>query len=344
MRRAPDSAPRANDGRTTGTGRDAAAVPAAGSSTTDWIRSRRGPKIETDPVRPIAHFREEERRLDGSRAVVLHVLLAGAECPFTCIYCDLWRRTLDGPTPPGAIARQLEISLRETGTLPATCGVKLYNASNFFDPRAVPPGDDASIAALLQPFDRVTVECHPRLVGRRCLEFADRIPGRLEVAMGLETADAAALARLNKGMTLDDFDSAAARLTSAGIGLRTFVLLPAPFVPVARAVESALDAVRHAVDRGARHVTLIPSRDGNGAMDELREQGLWTPPGLDMIEEAAEGCAGISGAVVTVDLWDIDRCLPCRPCRPAHLARLRRFNLTGSPGPPVRCGACASSS
>lgn len=344
MRRAPDSARRANDRRTTGTGRDAAAVPAAGGSTTDWIRSRRGPKIDTDPARPIAHFREEERRLDGSRAVVLHVLLAGAECPFTCIYCDLWRRTLDGPTPPGAIARQLEISLRETGTLPATCGVKLYNASNFFDPRAVPPGDDASIAALLQPFDRVTVECHPRLVGRRCLEFADRIPGRLEVAIGLETADAAALARLNKGMTLDDFDSAAARLTSAGIGLRTFVLLPAPFVPVARAVESALDAVRHAVDRGARHVTLIPSRDGNGAMDELREQGLWTPPGLDMIEEVTEGCARISGAVVTVDLWDIDRCLPCRPCRPAHLVRLRRFNLTGSPGPPVRCGACASSS
>ncbi len=344
MRRVPDPAPHPDDGRTTGTERDAASVLPADSSTTAWIRSRRASKIEPDPARPIAHFREAERRLDGSRPVVLHVLLAGAECPFTCIYCDLWRRTLDGPTPPGAIARQLEIALRETGTLPATCGVKLYNASNFFDPRAVPPGDDASIADLLQPFDRVIVECHPRLVGRRCLEFADRIPDRLEVAMGLETADAAALARLNKGMTLEDFDSAAARLTSAGIGLRAFVLLPAPFVPVARAVESALDAVRHAVDRGARHVTLIPSRDGNGAMDELREQGLWTPPALDLIEEAMESCARVSGAVVTVDLWDIDRCLTCRRCRPARIARLRRFNLTGSPGPPVRCRACASSS
>ena len=309
-----------------------------------WIRSLRGPKIEPDPTRPIAHFREEERRLDGSSAVVFQVLLAGSECPFTCVFCDLWRRTLDGPTPPGAIPRQLAIALRETGPLPATCGAKLYNASNFFDPRAVPPDDDTPIASLLQPFDRVTVECHPRLVGRRCLEFADRICGRLEVAMGLEAADAAALARLNKGMTLDDFDAAAARLTSAGIGLRAFVLLPAPFVPAARGVESALDAVRHAVDRGARHVTLIPSRDGNGAMDELRERGLWTPPGPDSIEAAAEGCARISGAVVTVDLWDIDRCLPCRRCRPARVARLRRFNLSGSPGPLVRCRACASSS
>jgi len=131
------------------------------------IQSRRGPKLHPDPERPIAHFRERERRLDGSLAPVLTVLLAGAECPFTCAFCDLWRRTLDGPTPPGAIPRQLKAALRETGPLPATCAAKLYNASNFFDPRAVPPEDDAAIAALLQPFDRVTVECHPRLVAAR---------------------------------------------------------------------------------------------------------------------------------------------------------------------------------
>ena len=340
----PDPAPRPDVGSPTGTDPAPAFEPLGGGGADARTRKRRGAKIEPDPARPIAHFREEERRLDGSLAPVLTVLLAGAECPFTCVFCDLWRRTIQGPTPPGAIPRQLAIARRETGPLPATCGVKLYNASNFFDARAVPPEDDASIAALLQPFDRVTVECHPRLVGRRCLEFADRIPGRLEVAMGLETADAAALARLDKGMTLDDFDRAADRLARAGIGLRAFVLLPAPFVPAARAVESALDAVRHAVDRGACHVALIPTRDGNGAMDELRAQGHWTPPGRHLIEEAIEGCAAISGAVVTLDLWDIDRFLACPHCRSARIARLRRFNHTGSAGPPVHCPACTSSS
>ena len=170
----------------TGTGCDAASALAVDGLSDAWIRSRRGRKIEPDPSLPIAHFREAERRLDGSCAVLLHVLLAGAGCPFTCVFCDLWRRTLDGPTPHGALPRQLAIALRETGPVPATCGIKLYNASNFLDPRAVPAGDDEAIAALLQPFDRVTVECHPGLVGRRCLEFADRIPGRLEVAMGLD--------------------------------------------------------------------------------------------------------------------------------------------------------------
>ena len=340
----PDPAPRPNGGGAAGTGRAAVSEARNDGDTDARIRSRRGPKISPDPTRPIAHFLEGERRLDGALAPVLTVLLAGAECPFTCVFCDLWRRTLNGPTPPGAIPRQLETVLREAGTLPATCGVKLYNASNFFDPRAVPPDDDPTIAALLRPFDRITVECHPRLVGRRCLEFAERVSGRLGVAMGLETADAAALARLNKGMTLADFDAAAARLSDAGIALRVFVLLPAPFVPAARAVESTLAAVRHAVDRGAEHVSLIPTRDGNGAMDELREQGSWTPPQQNVIEAAAEACTRISNAVVTVDLWDIDRFLACRRCRPARAARLRRFNLTGSVDPPVRCPACMSSS
>ena len=139
------------------------------------------------------------------------------------------------------------------------------------------------------------------------------------------------------------FDRAAARLSRAGIGLRVFVQLPAPFVPPARALESVLEAVHYAVDRGAGHVTLIPSRDGNGALDELREQGHWTRSAPELIEEAAEGCAGILGVVVTVDLWDSDRFLTCRHCRLARVARLRRFNDTGSPGPPVRCSACTSS-
>ena len=308
------------------------------------IRSRRGPKVRPDPTRPIAHFREAERRLDGSLAPVLTVLLAGAECRFTCVFCDLWRRTLDGPTPRGAIPGQLAAALREAEPLPAACAAKLYNASNFFDPLAVPPDDDPDVAALLQPFERVTVECHPRLVGRRCLDFAGRLPGRLEVAMGLETADAEALARLNKGMTLDDFDRAAAVLAGAGIGLRAFVLAPAPFVPSDRVVESVLDAVHHAVDRGAAHVSLIPTRPGNGALDNLRARGTWTPPTPDLLAAVAERCAGVSGAVVTVDLWDVEPLMPCPRCGPERIDRLRRFNRTGRPPAPVECPACRSSS
>ncbi|MEJ2311971.1 MAG: hypothetical protein P8Y11_06240 [Gemmatimonadales bacterium] len=59
-----------------------------------------------DPFLPLGHLWEEERTEAGT-VRTLAVFLAGAECPFTCIYCDLWRRTLDGrpKTDAGALQK-----------------------------------------------------------------------------------------------------------------------------------------------------------------------------------------------------------------------------------------------
>ena len=68
------------------------------------------------------------------------------------------------------------------------------------------------------------MECHPALVGDDCLRFRDRLRGRLEVAMGLETVHPQILDKLNKRMTLDQFAAAADRLRTNGIDLRVFIL------------------------------------------------------------------------------------------------------------------------
>src|SRR6185436_8735552 len=116
--------------------------------------------------------------------------------------------------------------------------LKLYNASNFFEPRAVPPADLPAIASLAGDFEVVTVECHPRLLlaSDAWAAFAGSLRGRLEVAMGLETVHPDASARLGKQMTLADYDAACLRLRAAGVGVRSFVLLGAPFVPAPDAV------------------------------------------------------------------------------------------------------------
>src|SRR5262249_16792611 len=160
----------------------------------------------------------DERTPDGGSIPALTVFLAGAECPFTCVFCDLWKETLDGPTPPGALPAQLREALAAAGSIPSSAALKLYNATNFFEPRAVPVGAETEIVAVAVRLDRVPVECAPRLIGDRCLRFAERLAGRLEVAMGLETVHPEALPRLNKGLTLEDFDRAAGLLRQAGIG------------------------------------------------------------------------------------------------------------------------------
>ena len=294
-----------------------------------------------DPWRANGWRWEEERRLDGSRIPVLTVFLAGAECPFSCVFCDLWRRTLDGATPRGAIPVQVERVLNEAGPVPSGAAVKLYNASNFFDPRAVPPADDAAIARRLAPFARVIVESHPRLIGDRCREFGGRLAGTLEVAIGLETANPDALAQFNKAMTLDDFDGAVATLQNAGAHLRVFLLLPPPYVPRSEAAGTVVRSVAHARDRGASHISLIPTRGGEL---ETRRAGDFTPPDLDLVEEVLDRCHETAGTVVTVDLWDIDRLVACRDCGQARIARLHDINLTGRAAPRVSCARCNSSS
>ncbi len=307
------------------------------------VRSLRPPKRPVDPWAPLGHLWEEERTRDGGLLPALTIFLAGAECPFTCVFCDLWRETLDPSdiaTPLGALPVQIRKVLAAAGPPPGQAAVKLYNASNFFDVRAVPLEDEAEILELVAPFVRITVECHPRLVGDRCLRFAERLAGSLEVAMGLETIHPQALPRLGKGMTLEDFDRAADLLRRAGIGLRAFVLVAPPFIPQDEAVDWAVRSAEYALERGAERVSLIPVREGNGALDALRRAGDFHPPRLEQLEEALERCLALDGGIVTADLWDARRFASCPDCADARLARLDRLNRTGRVEPRIICDVC----
>lgn len=303
------------------------------------IRSLRSPKGHVDPYTAHGSLLEDERRADGTIERALTVFLAGAECPFTCSFCDLWRYTIDGPTPPGALIRQLE-SVLHAHDAPSPDRLKLYNASNFFDPRAVPSTDVPRIATLASPFAAVTVESHVNTIGARTLEFARQIPGRLEVAAGLETIHPVAIEQLNKRLDLARFDSAARFLSENGVDLRVFVLLGAPYVRADESVEWAVRTVEHAVERGASLISIIPVRGGNGEMEQLQARGDFTPPTLSQLEEALDRCLQFTGAVVTADLWDVERLPSCEQCRTARIERLRRLNVTGRAEPPVSCTAC----
>lgn len=310
------------------------------------VRASRGPKASVDPTLPAGVEDETEVAAPGVSVRSRVVFLVGAECPFTCAMCDLWRHTLDGPTPPGALPAQLRAAL----SLPTRSGgpptwVKLYNASNFTDPRAVPPDDLPEIAALVADFERVVVETHPSLVDGSLPRFAAALGGRLEVAMGLETADPDRLRRLGKGMTRDDFASAAARLVAQGIDVRAFVLVGLPDCDDAAALDLALDAVRFAAAAGARHVSLIPTRPGNGHLDRLAAAGRFRPVAAATAEAALERALAASPrSLVTLDLWDWPLLAgQCDACRAPRAARIAAMNLAQRPldRPAVACG-CAT--
>jgi radical SAM enzyme (TIGR01210 family) len=272
------------------------------------------------------------------------VFLAGAECPFTCSFCDLWRWTLDGPTPRGALPVQLGRALEELRE-PLPERLKLYNASNFFDRRAVPPEDRPRIAELAAPFRAVTVESHASMIDADVLAFQDLVCGTLEVAMGLETIHPVAMAHLNKRLDLAQFDRAVAFLGEHRIDVRVFVLLGAPHVPPAESIEWTVRTVEYAAARGAARIAIIPVRGGNGELERLQALGDFVPPTLAQLERALEQCLPIRSAVVTADVWDVERLPACETCRAQRVARIQSMNLSPSPEPPpsprVPCSVCA---
>jgi len=261
------------------------------------------------------------------------VFLAGAECPFTCSFCDLWRWTLDGPTPPGALPAQLSKALESLAT-PLPHRLKLYNASNFFDRRAVPVEDLPRIAELAAPFGAVTVESHANTVGPLTLEFAALLSGKLEVAVGLETVHPVAAAHLNKKLELDRFDRAASFLAAHDVDLRAFALLGAPYVPPAESIDWTVRTVEYAAARGAGRIAVIPVRGGNGELERLQALGHFMPPTLVQLETVLERCLAIRSAVVTADVWDIALLPACESCRQQRAARIQSMNLSPNPPPP----------
>src|ERR1051326_3932632 len=132
-----------------------------------FILDLRGPRPRHDPWRFQRIAIDDEITEDGTVARVGTVFLTGRECPWRCAMCDLWRwttrrlsfctgmapaargpraarRRAGGRAPrgaprAGASPSQIEAAQKIWRERDESISrLKLYNASNFFDPRAVP--------------------------------------------------------------------------------------------------------------------------------------------------------------------------------------------------------------
>ena len=285
---------------------------------------------------PYHFLQEREPGPSGLPEAVNTLFLTGKECSFKCLMCDLWKNTLTGPTPAGAIVRQIDYSLAR---LPAADTIKLYNNGNFFDPRAVPPADHAAIQERVLPYHRVVVENHPLLVGDACVRFRDGLAGLLEVAMGLETIHPLALPALNKQLTPAAFRRATSFLTSHGIRVRAFVLLNPPYITDAReGIRWAVETVRFAFESGVDTCSIIATRPGNGIMESLLVSGDYVPPTLGALEAVFAEALGLAqGRLVFVDTWDIGFLSSCPKCFEARKSRLAAMNLDQTIHQPILC-------
>lgn len=254
--------------------------------------------------------------------------------------CDLWKTTVTQTVPRGAIPKQIEFALDKLECRPEQ--LKLYNGGSFFDPAAIPPADYRDISRRIAFARHVIVESHPRLIGRRALEFGGLLSGSFEVAIGLETIHPEVLPRLNKNFTLTHFAQAAAALRREGIAVRAFVLVKTPFMNEDQGLEWAIKSAAFAFECGANVVSLIPTRAGNGAMERLMEAGEFAPPQLSTLEKALAAALRPGRGRVFADTWNLELFSSCDHCLEARRKRLQAMNLTQEIIPAVACTACGA--
>ena len=304
-----------------------------------WITAQRPPRSGApDPFKPHGFFLEEERAASGRIVSSATILLTNKECPWRCLMCDLWKNTTTQTVPPGAIPQQIEFALSQLGGNPEQ--IKLYNSGSFFDPAAIPLADYPAIARLVSHAKNVVVESHPRLIGRKAVRLRDLLPGTLEVAMGLETSHPLVLPRLNKKFDLRHFTRALEFLNYFKISARTFVLVKPPFMDEAMGLDWAVKSATFAFTFGAKVVSLIPTRAGNGAMDKLMTTGEFAPPRLGTLEKALEQTLKLNAGRVFVDTWDLKTFSKCPVCFEKRRQRLHAMNLSQTILPTVDCYAC----
>jgi hypothetical protein len=153
--------------------------------------------------------------------------------------------------------------------------------------------------------------------------------------MGLETAHPGVLAKLNKQMTLDQFSTAANFLLRNGMDLRVFILVQPPYMQAAEALPWAERSLDFAMEHGATAATLIPTRAGNGVMEELMVDGRFA---LNTVESAMEYGLGLKAGRVFVDLWGVRA--SCASCQAQRVARLREMNLRQVVLDRITCTQC----
>jgi archaeosine synthase beta-subunit len=312
-------------------------------ATSHQIIKARAAKNTVDPWMPYHFHVEPEYSASGHVDDVATVFLTNRECPYKCLMCDLWKNTTDTSVPVGAVPAQIDFALKRLSPAPH---IKLYNSGNFFDPGAIPVADWPAIADRVGSFRTVIVENHPKLCGADCVKFQTLLNDRagsdtqLEVALGLETSHEATLATLNKNMTTRDFADACEFLLRHQIQIRAFVLLRPPGVSELDGIMQAIASVRFAFDCGVGCVAVIPTRAGNGIVDEMQQAGTFQPPSLRSLERVIDETVSWNRGRVFADLWEIEQFAGCRECAKQRIERLQQINLSQSILPAIDCCDC----
>jgi len=237
-------------------------------------------------------------RVDGETARRLMLILSAPGCEYArddggCTNCSFPRLHGTGsPVTRHDLLAQLEAALATAPAEEAPLRVDLFNSGSFFNPAEIP--EDArrpmlERLAALPRLKRVLVESRPsHVTAARVREAVDAIgPGRLEIGIGLESADEEIRERrIRKGFTWEEFARAAKAVRDGGAGLMVYVLLKPMDTGEAEAIDDSVSTIERVFELSKSlslpaRVALEPCFVGPGTeLERAFRGGRYRPPWL----------------------------------------------------------------
>ncbi len=253
-----------------------------------------------DPEEPAAVWKEKE--LLGGRVVDAGVMiLRTSGCSHYhaggCSMCGYNIESM-GDIGPVEVARQMDKAFERLGQVEF---LKVYTSGSFLDSSEI--GAEPRTKLLRRCSEngtRLLFESRPEFVTEQSLQEIFSVHDKIELALGLESANDAVLDHsISKGFHFSDYEQAADLAHAHGADVRTYVLLKPPFLSEAEAIADSIATMRAAATT-SETLSLNPVNVQRGTLvEKLWKSWAYRPPWLWSVLEVMKASQGLSKRVVS---------------------------------------------
>ncbi|MFX0055597.1 MAG: archaeosine biosynthesis radical SAM protein RaSEA [Candidatus Hermodarchaeota archaeon] len=260
--------------------------------------------------------------------------------------CTMCSYLLDGTSKTVSaenLVKQFQDAMKSLGGLRSPISIKVYTSGSFLDPDEVPLEARSEILKTIAEDERVrqvVLESRPEYVTEEATGFVRGIldDREIEMGMGLESVDdGVRYLCINKGFSLDDFETAVKTAAVHDIGTRAYVLIKPPFLTENDALLDSTRTIIDAVKIGATTVSVNPVNVQKYTLVErMWARGAYRPPWLWTVTEALKQSRVKVPSEVNIVCDPVAAGKPrgthnCGKCDEAFVKAIRQFSLDQSP-------------
>jgi radical SAM enzyme (TIGR01210 family) len=179
--------------------------------------------------------------------------------------------------------------------------LKIFTSGSFLDDREVPPDTRGELLkAASDRFEMAIFETRPEYVTRESIEDCISSFGRIQVALGLESANDTVLKHsINKGFLFDDYTGAAYTIKNSGASVKTYLLIKPPFLTELESIKDCVESARKTKDT-TDVISFNPVNVQRGTLVErLWRRDEYRPPWLWSLVRILEECKDLGPRVAS---------------------------------------------